>query len=281
MSVRAFSYGGGVQSTAALVLAAQGKLPATEDSYRWDAFLFANVGPNAEHPATLAYVEEYAKPYARDHGIDLRELRRRRRDGTPYDLYDQVIGSNRSIDIPIFVGPGAPGNRKCTSDYKVSVVARELRAMGAEDSDGRRAVVGIGISMDEMQRAKYWGIPDPRTPYQVKEYPLLRLRLGRRDAYQIISEAGLPKPPRSACWFCPFHTRTEWSHLKRDHPELFARAEQLEATILEKRAELGRDAAFLTPYMRPIGEVVVDQMELDLDEWVGDGAPCDSGHCFT
>lgn len=41
-----FSTGGGVQSTACLVLAAQGKIP-----YR--TFVFANVGDKAESPATL------------------------------------------------------------------------------------------------------------------------------------------------------------------------------------------------------------------------------------
>ena len=51
MGLRVFSYGGGVQSTAALVLAAQGKID-------FPTFLFANVGDDSEHPATLRYVRE-------------------------------------------------------------------------------------------------------------------------------------------------------------------------------------------------------------------------------
>jgi hypothetical protein len=42
-----FSYGGGVQSTAGLVLAAAGRI-------NFPNFVFANVGEDAEHPATLA-----------------------------------------------------------------------------------------------------------------------------------------------------------------------------------------------------------------------------------
>ena len=42
--MRTFSFGGGVQSTAVLVLQAQNKLPEP-----YDVFLFANVGDDSEH----------------------------------------------------------------------------------------------------------------------------------------------------------------------------------------------------------------------------------------
>lgn len=32
-------------------------------------FIFANVGDDSENPATIAYVEGIAKPYAAEHGI--------------------------------------------------------------------------------------------------------------------------------------------------------------------------------------------------------------------
>jgi hypothetical protein len=64
ISRRVVSYGGGVQSNALLVLAAQGRI-----DYR--TFLFANVGDDSEHPATLRYVRGVAMPYAAAHGIAL------------------------------------------------------------------------------------------------------------------------------------------------------------------------------------------------------------------
>ena len=67
-----FSFGGGIQSMAALILAAQGQLTIS-------TFLFANVGDDSEHPATLRYVHDVAMPYAAQHGIDLIELHRVRR----------------------------------------------------------------------------------------------------------------------------------------------------------------------------------------------------------
>ena len=45
--MKVISYGGGVQSTAMLVLANQGAIDSV------DAALFSNVGDDSEHPATL------------------------------------------------------------------------------------------------------------------------------------------------------------------------------------------------------------------------------------
>ena len=67
-----FAYGGGVQSNAALVLAATGRLDV-----RTFLFCFCNVGDNSEDPATLEYVERVARPYAAANGIELIELQRR------------------------------------------------------------------------------------------------------------------------------------------------------------------------------------------------------------
>ena len=85
---RYFSFGGGVQSTAVLVLAAQGRV-------QYDAFLFSNVGNDSENPATIAYVENVAKPFAAAHGIELVELQKRRRTGEAVTLLGQDRKSTR------------------------------------------------------------------------------------------------------------------------------------------------------------------------------------------
>ena len=75
MTIRAISYGGGVQSTALLVLAAQGEID-------YPVALFANTGDDSEHPATIRYLRDVAAPFAAAHGIELVELQRRKRDGS-------------------------------------------------------------------------------------------------------------------------------------------------------------------------------------------------------
>ena len=125
--LRTFSYGGGVQSTAALVLAAEGRID-------FPIFLFCNVGDDSEHPATLAYVANVAKPYAFAHGIALHELRHMRKDGEEETLYKKLTRPNsRSTGIPIRLeGSGAPSNRSCTSQFKIRRMAVWQRRHGGK-----------------------------------------------------------------------------------------------------------------------------------------------------
>ncbi|MFF5675091.1 hypothetical protein ACFY8S_34145 [Streptomyces hygroscopicus] len=95
---------------------------------------------------------------------------------------------------------GAPGRRNCTADFKIKLVGRWLREHGATAEEP--ATVGIGISLDEIHRANR----RRREPPEVIEYPLLDLRLRRDDCERVITEAGLPVPPKSSCFFCPFRT---------------------------------------------------------------------------
>lgn len=267
--IRAVSYGGGVQSTALLVLAAQRRID-------FPLFLFANVGDDSEHPDTISYVHDVAVPYAAQHGIELLELHRVPTRGQSAGQVETLYGhlmrdGSRSLPIPVRMSNGAPGTRSCTADFKVRVVGRELQRRGA--TVDQPATVALGISVDEIERAKP-GI-DPRSPYQVRTYPLLDLGLSRGGCKQVIAAAGLPVPPKSACWFCPFHDREAWRRLKRDEPDLFDRACDLERTLNERRDALGKDHVWLTRHGRPLADTVGDQLVLD----GMDG--CDSGWCMT
>ncbi len=267
MTLRTFSYGGGVQSTAALVLAAQGKI-------NYSIFLFCNVGDDSENPATLEYVQSHALPFAAAHGIELHELRHIRRDGEEQTLYKTLTREgSRSTGIPIYLeGSGAPARRSCTSEFKIHRMAVWQRRHGATKDNP--AVTGLGISLDEFHRAR----TDSGIDTQVLEYPLIDMRLTRQDCVNIISRAGLPVPPKSSCWFCPFHRMPAWQKLKRDTPELFDRAVELER-VLSDRSELllGRGKVFLTRKMRPLDQVVGDQLDMfdDIDD------ACESGFCMV
>jgi hypothetical protein len=266
--MRTFSFGAGVQSTAVLVLQAQGRLPEP-----YDVFLFANVGDDSEHPDTLRYYREIHVPYAEKHGIHLEEVRKVRRDGTSPTLLEYTLADKRSIRIPMYLAGGGPGRRSCTADYKIHVIRKWQRQHGS--SRENPAVCGLGISMDEIQRAR----TDSGFPDQILDYPLLDHKppLRRIDCYKIIAEAGLPKPPRSACWFCPFHSMEGWRQLKREKPDLFNQAVELERTLGDRRESLGKDRSHMTRFNRPLDQVVDDQLVLDLDGPDG----CDSGSCFT
>ncbi|MFF4607949.1 phosphoadenosine phosphosulfate reductase [Streptomyces sp. NPDC001339] len=265
--LRFFSFGGGWQSTAALVLASRGEIP-----YRH--FIFANVGDDSEHPGTLRYIAEHARPFAEQHGIELTEVERIRRDGTTETLFSRLTREgSRSLPIPVRMSNGAPGTRSCTADFKIKVIARELKRRGA--SRDNPATVGIGISVDEIGRAN----KRRAEPYERIDYPLLDLGIRRTDCVRIIRSAGLPMPPKSACWFCPFHRPSVWADMRREEPELFQRACDLEALLNERRAVLERDPVFLTRFNRPLEDAIPDGV--DVLPFADEDSGCDSGWCMT
>jgi hypothetical protein len=270
--IRAISFGGGVQSTALLVLAATGRID-------FPVFLFANTGDDSEEPATLDYLHRYAMPYAARHGIELHELRRTRRDGSIETLRGRLTREgSRSLPIPVRMSNGAPGTRSCTADFKIKVVGRWLKQHGA--NAGSPAVVGIGISLDELER-----VNNRRAmPYEIPVYPLLDHRppLRRYDCERIITAAGLPVPVKSACWFCPLKAARRWAEMRRDRAALFDAACALEDLLNDRRRALGKDPVWLTRYNRPLREAIPAAQRMlpgfDID---GDDALCDNSSCFT
>lgn len=178
MSLRTISYGGGVQSTALLVLAAQRKIEFT-------VALFANVGDDSEHPATLDYVRNVAMPWAAEHGIAVHELHRVKRDGSSETLMQNLTRTDtRTINIPVRMANGAPGNRNCTATHKIKVIGKWLKAHGA--SKDNPATVAIGISTDEFHRANN----KRAEAYERPTYPLLDLGIDRSRCQTIAATAG-------------------------------------------------------------------------------------------
>lgn len=301
--LRVFSYGGGVQSTAALVLAANGRLD-------YQTFIFANVGDDSEHPDTLRYVRAVAMPYAREKGIELLELSNAR-FGKTETLYQRLMRPDRSIGIPVRMSNGAPGTRACTKDFKIKVIDARLRELLPKGSTQARrkalltycgikkidkqtmpivlkkidaflqeyeplAEVGLGISLDEFQRMKP-NMAKETIAWKINDFPLIEQRLDRQACMNIIRGSGLPVPPKSSCWFCPFHSMRKWQEMREEEPELFWKAAKLEEYINHKRNHvLGKDMVWLTPKLKPLAQATT---ELTMDSLFEDDG-CDSGYCF-
>lgn len=270
--LRAISYGGGVQSTALLVLAAQQRID-------YPLAIMANVGEDSEHPATLEYVRTVAMPYAEANGIELHLLDRLKRDGTVETLWGRLMREeSRSLPIPVRMSNGAPGQRSCTADFKIRVTGKFLKARGA--TKDRPAQVAIGISLDEIARAN-----NRRTEaHENIVYPLIGigdptgLKLNRLDCARIISDAGLPVPPKSSCFFCPFHRPSTWQDMARDEPDLFEKSAHLEDTLNARRDKLGKDHVYLTRYGMPLRQVFAGTEDQELLPMADN---CDGGWCHT
>lgn len=267
------SYGGGVQSTALLVLAAQGLIQSR-------TFLFANVGDDSEEQETLDYVREVAMPYAAEHGIALRELVKTRRDGSVETLFDKLTREgSRSLSIPYrSTKDGPPMSRSCTAEFKVRVLGRWLRAHGA--SANNPATVGVGISLDEIQRAS----GKKRTDYENVVYPLIGvgidtgLKMRRSDCMALIRDAGLPVPPKSSCYFCPHHTLSAWADQRREKPDTFEKSCQLEEHLNARSVANGTGPVFLSRAGIPLREAVDNGQDT---LWAPGEDGCDDGYCWT
>lgn len=258
-----FSFGGGRQSTAALVLAARGEI-------NFDHFVFSDVGDDSENPETVRYVQDVAIPFAAKHNISFQVVRWTRRKQGPTTLLEYCFEQKRSIPLPVsFPGTG-PTNRTCTIRFKIDPVARLHKSMGATAQ--RPGVLGLGISFDEVDRMR----TRCRHPWQIPSYPLVDLRLTAAQCVELVTDAGLPTPPNSACWFCPYQTRAMWKRRAETHPDLIEGALALEETLSARSERLGKGPCHLSVHGRLMG-LLAQQELFGVDGSVG----CDSGACWT
>lgn len=266
-TARVFSHGGGVDSTAVVVLQAQRKLPKP-----YDYFVFANVGADSENPDTLTYINEVMRPFCEEFGIMFVEVEKHYK-GKPETLRQALERSEHSVIIPAFTRRnGGKLHRNCTDDFKISVVAKWIREQGHAS-----AVIGLGIAVDEIERARSLEWFEEDGLRKKREYPLIDLRLSRQDCLNIIADMGLPVPPPSRCKWCPLNTRADWYRVKA-RPDWWQDALEVERIINNKDTALTAPHVFLHRDGVPLAQAVGDQPSLLPDETE---AVCDSGYCGT
>ena len=269
-------YGGGVQSTAMVVLAAtRNKDFERAMQGRTIYALFCNVGNDSEHPASLEYVRTIAQPWAVEHNFNVIELQPLKRSLWSH-IMDHDDPATTREPIPVRGENGAPLSRSCTADWKIKRAGVWFKDQGC-GVDKPKANVAIGISVDEIERAGR----GRDEKWERRVYPLLDMGLTRSDCEQVIRDAGLPVPPKSSCFFCPFHSRMKWAEMRRDEPELFAKSQLLEDTMNERRAALNMRSVYLTGFGRRLSDAITEaQTPLFTDGAFNDGQ-CDEGYCWT
>jgi hypothetical protein len=190
------------------------------------------------------------------------EVKIRKSDGPRSKAGDETI---RRL-IPLFgIMPNgdrtAAIGRKCTSDYKVAPIVKEIRSR-CEIKRGESEVQvtqWIGISFDEMQRMR--GAAHQWTQHR---WPLVETRMRRHDCLEWMRQNGYPEPPRSACYYCPFHSDAEWRRLRDDDPDYFERAVQFDKDIRAKYKAHDPTMlmeVYLHNSCKPLGEIDFDSDE--------------------
>jgi hypothetical protein len=265
------SFGAGVQSTTLLLLSCEGLLP------RLDHVIFADT---QWEPAAVYRHLEWCRDYAAKHGITI-DVR------SAGNLRDDLLGfwgptgksadGKRYASIPAFIRnpDGSRGivRRQCTSVYKIDVIERYQRdVLGLRPRQRwpleHALTCWIGISTDEAQRMKRSTRPAVKMWHPLIEAePIAMRRTGRlfadgwsrQDCLTWLESRGYPRPPKSACIGCPFHSNAEWSALS---PAELADAVEVDRLIRESGALWHPDTAermvgqpYLHSSLVPLSEV--------------------------
>jgi hypothetical protein len=206
------AYGGGTNSTALLIEMVRLKQPV-------DVILFADTG--GERPETYQYVRIFSDWLVLNGYPPITVVKKGGRQET---LEENCL---RLSMLPSL----AYGFKGCSHKYKIEPQEKFCNNSPQARvawSAGQKVVKIIGYDMDEPHRA---AIPEDKK-YRYR-YPLLEWKWGRDECVDAISQAGLPQPGKSACFFCPSSTKPEILELRRSNPDLLARALELEKTAKE------------------------------------------------
>lgn len=191
-------FGGGVNSTAIVALAALGKLPV-----KIDVVIMALTGSEElgtdEEMGTEEFVEKIIKPYLWMEGIKFVTVRAEGKKSLLRHYMD-----HRIIPTRIF--------RHCTDHYKIKPIKKWCNR---QFPDGY--VYVMGIDAGEAQRAK---TPD--------YFPLIDMGIDREGCKRVIEQAGMPVPIKSGCRCCAFKSKDEYKKMSRKEPEAFKEVVALE-----------------------------------------------------
>jgi hypothetical protein len=234
---RILSLGAGVQSSTLALMAATG-----DNEHRLDAAIFADTQAEpADVYRWLDWLESeiakcaYPFPVLRVTKGSLTEASLRVRTSKQTGL------NYLKHSIPAYMkranGAGGIMGRACTLDYKIIPVQQAAKKI-AKVKRGQKtatAEIWIGISRDEAHRMK-----PSREPWAVHVWPLIDAGMNRKDCLAWMESRGYPKPPRSSCAYCPYHSDKEWLRLKSDEPEAFAAAVAYEARLQTSVSQICR-----------------------------------------
>ncbi len=231
-TINVLSLGAGQQSSALLLLSANGALP------KLDLAVFADTGWERQvvyrHLDRLGQVADAA-------GIALRRV-------TAGRLRDHVMASD-FVPMPVF---GHHGDRavvfgqRCTTNFKIVPIRRAIRQF-AGPLHGLTVRLWLGISTDEVFRMR-------RSPvgYIEHTYPLVDQMGWDRGACQAyLSERGFAGAPRSSCVGCPLKGRAEWVRMRDESPDEWADAVAFDAALRARP-----DSLYLHSSRRPLAHAV-------------------------
>jgi len=209
------AYGIGVDSTAMLV-------GMQQRGIRPDLILSADTG--SEKPETYAYLP-IINAWLRKVGFpEVTIVKNARPVSGDKSLYDAC---SRLSVLPAL----AYGQHQCSlvwkRDPQVAFIKRWAPAIEAW-ARGETVTQCIGYDAGPRDSCRSYKAEGKATAGFTNRFPLIEWGWDRERCVAEIEDAGLPVPVKSACFFCPASKKTELDWLKEMHPELAAKAVELE-----------------------------------------------------
>lgn len=263
--LRVLSLGAGVQSSTLALMIEKGLIPKV------DCGIFADT--MGEPKLVYSHLEWLEKQLSFPiHKVKKGDLRQ--------DMIDAIDGKYKFLSVPLYTRNAHTGKkgllrRQCTADYKILPIVQKVRQLlglkkRQKVKKDMKVEMIMGISYDEVFRIK----PN-RLPYITNIYPLADMKMRRLDCLNWMKNNGYPKPPRSACTFCPYHSNKEWRNIKQDKDE-WEKVVKLDQ-IIREGTERNTDQLFLHKDRIPIDQVDLSDPKDDQLNLFVDG--CVEGYC--
>lgn len=151
--------------------------------------------------------------------------------------------------------------RQCTKEYKIEVIRKKCRELLGYKPRQRipegSVTQWIGISLDEYQRMR-----TSQDKWIVLRYPLIEKEMTRMDCLAWLERHGYPRPPKSSCIGCPYRDNHSWLDMKRNRPEEWAQAVEIDQKI--RKIPRFKGQAFLHPSCVPLDQVDLNEAQMDL-----------------
>ncbi len=283
--MRILNFGGGQQSTALYLLAAERKIEPI------DYAIFADTG---EEPQ---WVYQHLQQLIADgRGAPILIRQRLDKEGNQIRLGDQIVEgegkTGRFASIPAFLKyldqfekrkpAQGKGKRQCTREFKIDVVTKTIRyeLLGLkyrQKYTGPRVTQLFGFDTDEGGRIVDTQVSLARERLAVGEFPLFDLGWTRLKCVEYLDRVWGREVLSSACVFCPL-TSNKFRRLIRDRdPEGHARGCQVDRAIRlgDSVSRRGLNAEiYVHRTMIPL-----ESVDLDRDEPEFDFMPGCEGYC--
>jgi len=209
------SYGMGVDSTAVLVgLHQRGETP--------DLILFADTG--SEKPETYAYLDVINAWLDRVGFPQVTVVKNPRPKTGDQSLYDAC---HRLSVLPALAYRQHQCSLVWKRDPQLAFIKRWQPAIDAK-ARGELVTFCIGYDAGDRDSCRSYTAEGKASPGTKNRFPLIEWGWDRDRCKAEIAAAGLPVPVKSACFFCPASKKSEIDWLAAFHPELAAKAIELE-----------------------------------------------------